>query len=347
MSKKILTFGEVMMRISPWSKENRILQTDNFKIEPGGSESNVAINLANLGNDTEFITKLPDNVVGNKIIRYLNKYGVKTNNIIRGGNRLGVYWTEHGVGPRASDVTYDRENSSITNLRVDEFNYSKLLDNVDWFHSSGITPALNKNSMKTLNKLLDEANKNNIKTSIDLNYRSKLWNWLNESDFQLTDIMETIASKCTMLIGNESDFQKMLNVNDNSNSDKEKYYHIARKIFNRFDKLEYMAVSLRDSVSASENNWSGLLFVKQDNNIKTYVSQKYQLKNIVDRVGGGDSFSSGIIHSLLNYDSYQKTVDFAIGFSALKHTIRGDIAEFGIEDVEHLLKTKGSGRIVR
>ncbi|MFW6016071.1 MAG: PfkB family carbohydrate kinase [bacterium] len=144
-------------------------------MEPGGSESNVAINLANLGNDIEFITKLPDNVVGDKIIRYLKKYGVKTNNIIKGGEKIGVYWTEHGIGPRASNVTYDRENSSIITLEINEFNFSKLLDKFDWFHGSGITPALSENNMKILKKLLDEANKKNIKTSVDLNYRSKLW----------------------------------------------------------------------------------------------------------------------------------------------------------------------------
>jgi len=347
MNKKTLTFGETMLRISPQTKEQRIFQTDNFKIEPGGSESNVAVNLSNLGNKTSFLTKLPDNQLGKIVLRYLNRYNVDTSNIVLGSNRLGIYWTEHGIGPRASNVIYDRENSAVNSLDNEEINYKKVFEGVKWFHTSGITPALSKNCMVVLDNLLEEAKKLSINISMDLNYRSKLWQWIENTNFTIEEVMGNIADKCDLLVGNESDFQNIFGIKSNKDDQLDRYKEIAEKVFNNFSNLKYIAVSLRDSISASENIWSGLFFINNNNSIELIKGNSYHLKNVVDRVGGGDSFASGIIHGLINNMNYEETLEFAIGFSALKHTVRGDISEFSVEDVEHLIETEASGRIIR
>jgi 2-dehydro-3-deoxygluconokinase len=347
--KKIVTFGEIMLRISPQDNGKRLIQTNNFRIEPGGSESNVAIALANLGNDVAFLTRLPDNVLKEIILRYLRQYNIDTSYISIGGSRLGIYWTEHGIGPRASKVIYDREKSSFATLEYNDFNWDEIGKDLHWFHTSGISPAVSETVYSVLKKVMADF-KDDINISIDLNYRDTLWNWLKKDRYAINEKMFDLCSTSTLITGNETDFQNALGITSKKNSeDKIGFYHdIAEKTFDKMPKLKYLAVSIRDSISASENIWTGILFYKKNNEIRYSKGVEYRLNNIVDRVGAGDSFTGGIIHGIINNQKDpQKIIDFAVTISGLKHTIKGDASQFSINDVQHALDTKGSGRILR
>lgn len=340
---KIITFGEIMLRITPFVMGERTIQADTFRIEPGGSESNVAVALANLGENVAFLTKLPDNELSEIIYRYLRKYNVDTSYIKTGKGRLGVYYTEHGVGPRPSLVVYDRENSTFAESEPADFDLNKINKEFSWFHTSGISPAVSKNAHDTLEKIIKNLGRN-IQISIDLNYRKKLWEWVHEPRTEsIKNIMLALCRKAYLLTANETDFQDVFEFDGNGETS-QKYGEIARKAFEKMPELQYVAISLRESISASENNWSGMLFLRNGDQFKGPV---LKMNNIVDRVGAGDSFTAGVIHGIINNTNPQHIIDFAVALSALKHTVRGDASQFKKNEVEYILKSGRDGRIIR
>jgi len=350
--KKVVCFGELMLRISPWEKTERLFQTNKFRIEPAGSESNVAVNLANLGLKSIFLSSIPKNELGLIIIRYLSKYGIDTSFLREKENtRLGTFWNENGVDLRASYVIYDRENSAFSITKSDEYEWDEIRKECAWFHTSGISPALTREIYEVLKNQLVDFAQNEIPISIDLNYRGKLWKWIpGEKNSQIPKLMEELCSKAYLICGNEEDFQLNLGIDSSNNSKNiiEHYSSIATQVFKKMPNVQYIAVSLRKSISASVNDWSGLLFTNEKNQLKILKSIDYHLPNIVDRVGAGDSFCAGIIYGLMKKeDDLQYIIDFAVTYSALKHTVRGDVSEFSVEDVEKTMQTQGSGRIIR
>ena len=340
----ICAFGEIMLRISPCDKGEKIISATNFRIEPGGSESNVAIALSNLGNKVCFLTKLPDNPLGNKILKHLRSFNVDTSFVTRGDVRLGLYWTENGVSVRPSNVVYDRELSAFSLMELKEINSDIFGPNIEWFHVSGITPAISEKTCALLMEILNSLSVE-TKVSVDLNFRGKLWNWLSgDSEKNVHKIMRDICTRAYLITGNETDFQDTLGYNLNSEG---QYSEIGERAFLEFMNLKYIGISHRQSYSASVNTWSGFLFCKMEDITKTFFSRKYEINDIVDRVGTGDSFTAGLIHGLLNYgNDFQRIVDMAAAISALNHTTRGDASEFNIKEVEHVMKSS-SGRIIR
>lgn len=343
----ILTFGEIMLRLSPSDKGERLLDAVNYRVEPGGSEANVAIALAALGHETCFSTVLPDHDLGNRVMRYLRCRNVDTTRIVRKGDRLGVYWTENGVGPRASNVIYDREASAIALTEPEVILPLISANGVDWFHSSGITAAISPNAFRALLRLQEQF-AGSVRMSVDLNFRNKLWGWLNKDSAAIHQHMNQICQRTFLLTGNETDFENALGLRSSAETEQERYAEYALCSFERFEHLQYVAVSLRRARSASQVSWSGLLFRRKSQIPDCYVAPSHLITDIVDRVGTGDSFSAGIIHGLLAFENEpQKVLDFAVGLSALNHTCTGDASTFAVKDVEHFLKTNGSGRIVR
>jgi len=342
----IATYGEIMLRISPGNKGERLIQANHFRIEPGGSESNVAISLANLGNRVTFITKIPDNTLGQKVLQYLRGFNVDTSYIVHSKDRIGLYWTENGIGHRASDVIYDRSDSAVSKLGFTEIDDHFFDLSIKRFHVSGITPAISETSYRTLAQVLNRLDKK-CQVSVDLNYRSKLWNWVEEKS-EIHSVMSDICKNATLLTGNETDFQDSLGYGDVAKSSTDNYLAIAQEAFSRNENLKHVAISIRESHSASENSWSGILFCKINGKVTSFCSQKFLLKDIVDRVGTGDSFTGGIIHGMHNFSNdYQRIIEFAVAHSVLNHSIIGDASYFSSDDVEHLIATKGSGRIIR
>jgi 2-dehydro-3-deoxygluconokinase len=341
----ITTFGEIMLRISPKDMGERILQATNFEIRPGGSESNVAIALANLGMETAFVTALPDNLLGQKVIRQLLAESVETRFIRKSDTRIGVYWTENGTGPRNSFVVYDRENSAFSKATFRDFNWDEILPQSQWLHFSGISPAVSESVANLLEKVVEKIT---CPYSVDLNFRNKLWNWVDKNPSGISLMMTSLCRKATLIAGNESDFQNIFGFDSDSIDEQEKYVAIARQCFTRFPKLQYIAISNRISHSATLNDWSGYLFVRDDVKF-SYKSIEYKLDNIQDRVGTGDSFVAGVIYGLNNTKdmSWQQIIDFAVTLGALNHTTKGDASHFSIMDVQAAMKSKGSGRILR
>ena len=341
----ISTFGELMLRISPKDSAERILEATDFEIRPGGSEANVAVALAALGEKAAFITSLPDNALGEKVLRQLKKAGVNTAFINKINDRLGIYWTENGLGPRNSFVIYDREDAAFSKSKYTDFDWEKILGKSKWFHFSGISPALSEEVARVLEKLVEKIT---TPYSVDLNFRSKLWNWIEKDPERINTIMTTLCQSAQMMAGNESDFQNVFGFDGQSDSEEEKYNDIAKQCFGQFPKLKYLAISSRISHSATLNDWSGYLFVRSDEKF-CYKSIEYRLESIADRVGTGDSFVAGIIYGL-NHKSemdWQQIIDFAATLGALNHTTKGDFSTFCKEEVDAALKTRGSGRIVR
>lgn len=340
---RILTFGEIMLRISPLFTGERIVQAETFRIEPGGSESNVAIALSNLGERVAFLTKLPDNELSEIVYRYLKKYNVDASYIITGRGRLGVYYTEHGIGLRPSLVIYDRENSAFAQADYADFDLNKINKDFLWFHTSGISPAVSKNAFETLEKIITNLDRN-MRISIDLNYRSKLWEWVAKPRAEsIKSAMLALCKKAYLLTANETDFQDVFGFETKGDTTQERYAHIAKNAFERMSELQYVAISQRESTSASENIWSGMLFLS---NGTQFNSRVFKITNIVDRVGAGDCFTAGVIHGIINNANPQYIIDFAVALSALKHTVCGDASQFKVSDVEYLLKNQ-SGRIIR
>lgn len=341
--KRIYTFGEIMLRISPYDKGMRIAHAETFRIEPGGSESNVAISLANLGHKVSFISKIGDDAAKGLILRYLRKYNVDTSNVAVGGKRTGVYWTENGIGIRASNVFYDREDSAFSVPGVREFAWEKINKDACWFHVSGVTPAISEIACKNTLSALDLLG-SDVKISVDLNYRSKLWNWAGKNRAgEIKGKMGKICSRAYLITANETDFQSIFGY-----SGADPYRKIAEEFFAANKGLRFIAVSLRTSHSASDNDWSGILFARTDRKVSYFTGPKFKLTNIVDRIGTGDSFTGGIIHGLLSFKGdLQRSIDFAAALSALNHTVVGDASQFVEDDVEQVLAGGGMGRILR
>jgi 2-dehydro-3-deoxygluconokinase len=341
----ITTFGEIMLRISPKEIGERLLQTTNFEIRPGGSESNVAIALSNLGVKTNFVTCLPENQLSQKIIRHLRQEGVETKYIRQSAGRIGIYWTENGTGPRNSFVIYDRENTAFSLARYDDFPWIDILRTSEWFHFSGISPAVSQNVAKLLQSLIETIS---CPYSVDLNFRNNLWQWVNRDSNEIKEIMTGLCAKATLICGNESDFQNVFGITTSSPFEAEGFVEIAKKCFSDFPKLEYIAISNRKAYSANHNDWNGYFFVKNDTSLY-YKGITYKLDNIQDRVGTGDSFAAGIIYGInyLSHMSWQEIIDFAVTLGALNHTTKGDASNFTSEEVWQALKSGGSGRILR
>ena len=338
---KVITFGELMLRLAP---ENylRFVQSDKYEATFGGAEANVAVSLANYGEDVAFVTKLPDHEIGQAAVNSLRKFGVDTSLIVRGGDRVGIYYCEKGASQRPSKVIYDRAGSAIATARASDFNWAKIFKGADWFHFTGITPALSDSMAKICLTAAKEAKKRNVTVSCDLNFRKKLW-----SKEKAGAVMGEICSYVDYCIANEEDAKDVFGIeadNTDINSgklDKEGYVSVAKKLTDMFG-FKGVAITLRESLSANDNNWSGMLYSGGN----AYFSKKYAM-HIVDRVGGGDSFGGGLIYSLRKGYDAQKAIEFAVAASCLKHSIEGDYNAVSVKEVETLAGGNASGRVQR
>lgn len=340
---KILSFGEILLQLAA-PGYSRFLQTRNFNTSFCGAEANVVVSLANFKINSQFVTKLPNNDIGDAAINSLRYFGVSTDKIIRGCGRMGIYYLEKGVSQRPSNVIYDREYSAISLATSDEFNWKEIFNDVDWFHWTGITPALSNELAKISLDACKEAKSKGIVISCDLNYRKKLW-----SEEQAQSVMHKLMSYVDICIANEEDAEKMLGIKvpnnyvDDGILNKQGYEYVARNIANEFG-CKYVAFTLRESYSASDNGWSGMLFDACEN--KCYYSKHYRI-HIVDRVGAGDSFAAGIIFGLASKMNIKDVVEFAIAASCLKHSIEGDFNRVTVAEVMNLMNGNGNGRVVR
>ncbi|HKL42133.1 MAG TPA: sugar kinase [Clostridia bacterium] len=340
MDKKVITFGEIMMRLTPPSNR-RIIQTDKFNIIYGGGEANVAVSLANYGVDVNFVTKLPDNPMGQAAYNELRRYGVNTAYIARGGNRLGIYFCESGASQRPSNVIYDRAHSAIAEAEKNDFNWNEIFSGADWFHFTGITPALSENMSSITKQAVKAAKENGLKVSCDLNYRAKLWS-RDRAKKIMTDLMKYVD----VVIANEEDAEMVFDIKSGSDITSgqlniEGYKEVAQKLIDKFN-LELVGSHLRESHSASYNGWLIVLY----NGVNFVKSSKYNI-HIVDRVGGGDSFAGGLIYSRLKNKSLQESAEFGAAASCLKQSIPGDFNHVSIKEVKTLAEGNASGRVKR
>ena len=340
---RVVTFGELMLRLQPFNYD-RFIQTDKVQFTFGGGEANVSVSLANYGLDSSFVTKLPAHAIGQSAVNSLRRYGVDVSNIVRGGDRIGIYFNEKGASQRASVCIYDRANSAIANACESDFNWDKIFDGVDWFHFTGITPALGENVASICETACKVAKEKGVKISCDLNYRGKLW-----TREQARATMTKLCKYVDVCICNEEDAKDVFGIlaEDTDLSagkvNHDGYKSVAKQLAQQFG-FEYVGITLRESRSASDNGWSAMLY---DVRVGEYAfSKKYDL-HIVDRVGGGDSFAGGLIYSLLNGKTAQESIEFATAASALKHSIEGDYNMVSVAEVEKLAKGDGSGRIQR
>lgn len=344
MKKKVVTFGEIMLRLST-PGFTRFVQSQNLDVTYGGGEANVAVALSNYGFDSYFVTKLPKHEIGQSAVNHLRRFGVKDDFIVRGGDRVGIYFLETGASQRASKVIYDRANSAVSQMKKDEVDWEKVFENTDWFHWTGITPALGKSAQEALMLACVTAKKQNVTISCDLNFRSKMW-----TETEAQSVMKPFMQYVDVCIANEEDSEKSLGLKAEKTNieagelNQEGYFAVAKKLKETFG-FNTVAITLRESYSASKNGWSALLFDEED--CKTpYRSKKYDVE-IVDRVGGGDSFASGLIYGLLSKENTKDALEFAVAASCLKHSILGDFNLVSIDEVEKLINSGGSGRVER
>ena len=341
---KIVTMGEIMLRLSTPNNE-KFIQADEFDINYGGGEANVAVSLANYGHDAEFVSALPKNPIGDAAIATLRKYNVGTKHISRSGERVGIYFLETGSAMRASNVVYDRVNSSISTAKADEFDFDEIFKDTDWFHFTGITPAVSDSAAKLTEVALKAAKKAGVTVSVDLNFRKKLW-----SSEKAKRIMTNLMQYVDVCIGNEEDAEKVLGFKPGNTDvtagelELNGYVDIFNQMCDQF-KFKYVISSLRESFSASNNDWSACIMDGATREF--YHSKKYHITPIVDRVGGGDSFAAGLICGLCDKKDFKSALEFAVAASALKHTIPGDFNLVTREDVEGLAGGDGSGRVQR
>lgn len=339
--KRIVTFGEIMLRLSP-PGYLRLLQTDALEMTFGGAEANVAVSLALLGLDACFVTKLPENDVAQAFIHQVRGLGVDTSHIVRGGDRMGVYFVEKGAAQRASTVLYDRAHAAIAEAKPDEWDWDAIFDGADAFHFTGITPALSANCAKAAQAAAQAARDKGVLVSCDLNFRKKLWTQ-KEAGRVMSDLMPLVD----LCIANEEDCESVFEIHAEGSDltggkiEHERYLEVAEKMTERFG-LKYFAVTLRESMSASRNGWSGMFFTDG----KPHFSTRYEI-DIVDRVGGGDSFAAGLLYALLTDKSPSDIIEFAVAASCLKHSIVGDFNYVKLKEVENLLAGDGSGRVQR
>jgi 2-dehydro-3-deoxygluconokinase len=343
--KKVVTFGEIMLRLSPPGAQ-RFGQARSFDVVYGGGESNVAVTLANFGLETEFVSRLPAHEIGDACLQFLRQYNVGTRHILRGGERLGIYFLETGAVMRASQVIYDRANSSLSTIQPGMLDWEEVFKEAAWFHWTGITPAISASAAAVCLEAVKAARANGVTVSCDMNYRAKLWKWGKTAG----EVMEELVGYCDVAIGNEEDAEKVFGIQaptvdvTSGNVSAEHYAFVCDELHKRFPALKTIAITLRGSVSASHNTWSGILWQAG----KVYSAPVYDITHIVDRVGGGDSFMGGLIYGLMTYtDHPQKTLDFATAASALKHTVFGDFNLVKASEVEKLAKGDASGRVNR
>ena len=338
---KIVTLGEIMLRLSP--KGNyRFIQSDSFQIIPGGGEANVAVSLANYGHASYFVSKLPAHEIGQIAVNGLRRYGVNTDYIARGGERVGLYYAETGTSMRPSKVIYDRANSAIAEADSSDFNFDEIMEGADWFHWSGITPAISDKAAELTRLACEAAKRHGVTVSVDLNFRKKLW-----TSEKAISIMRPLMKYVDVCIGNEEDAQLCLGFKPDADveggkTDAEGYYGIFKGMMKEFG-FKYVVSTLRESLSATHNGWKALIYDGEE----FYQSKRYDINPIIDRVGGGDSFSGGLIHGMLTYKDQAKALEFAVAASALKHTIPGDFNIVSVSEVESLAGGNANGRVQR
>jgi 2-dehydro-3-deoxygluconokinase len=342
---KVVTFGEVMLRLAA-PQNLRFSQAVNFKVSFGGGEANVAVSLANYGIPVEFVSRIPKNDIGDACILNLKKYGVGTKHILRGGERLGIYFLEKGSVSRSSKVIYDRSHSSISQIERGTLDWDSIFNGANWFHWTGITPAISKGTADVCLEAITIANKKGITVSCDLNFRKKLWNYGKKAN----EVMPELVKGCDIILGNEEDAEMSLGIKPegvdvtSGQVSSKAYLSVSKKIMERFPKAKKVITTLRTSISADHNKWSGVLY----NGEEFFKAPIYDITHIVDRVGGGDSFMGGLIYGLLTYkDDDQKALNFAVAASCLKHTIQGDFNLVTVEEVEKLMSGDASGRVSR
>ena len=338
---RVVTFGELMLRLAP-NGYYRFFQNDQMQATFGGGEANVAVSLANYGIDSVYVTKLPKHAIGQGAVDSLRYFGVDTSKIVRGGDRVGIYFLEKGASQRGSVCIYDRAHSSIATASIKDFDWDNIFEGADWFHFTGITPALGKNVAEICVEACKAAKKRGVKISCDLNYRGKLW-----TREEARETMTELAKYIDVCISNEEDAKDVFGIEAEDTDiysgklNHAGYKSVAKQLADKFG-FEKVAITLRTSISASDNDWAGMLYDGE----KYCFSKSYHL-HIVDRVGGGDSFGGGLIYSLLSGKSTQDAIEFAVAASALKHSVEGDYNRVSISEVEKLANGDGSGRIKR
>ena len=340
---KFLTFGEIMLRLKAPGLE-RFFQSPVLEATFGGGEANVAVSLANFGQDAAFLTVLPDNAIADACIRELRSFGVDTGRIVRGNGRVGIYYLETGADQRPSKVVYDREYSAMALAKPGDIDWDKAFKGVDWFHITGITPAISKSAMELSVEAVKEAKKRGVTVSCDLNYRKNLWNYGKKA----SEVMREIAKYVDVAIANEEDVQKSLEITtdvvvESGELDREKYKALGSKVLSEYPDMKMIAITLRESHSADWNGWAACL----NDGENFYVSKKYEIRDIVDRVGGGDSFAGGLIYGLTNYNDKQQALEFAVAASCLKHTVPGNFNRVSVDEVENLMGGDATGRVQR
>ncbi|MBC8062814.1 MAG: sugar kinase [Clostridiaceae bacterium] len=341
MMGKFITFGEIMLRLAPVGYE-RFLQSKEFGIVYGGGEANVAVSLANYGKDAYFVTKLPKHEIGQSAVNELRRYGVDTNMIVRGGDRVGIYFCEKGSSQRPSKVIYDRAHSAIAEAKREDFNWKEIFSDAEWFHFTGITPALSDECAAITLDAVKAAKEAGVTVSVDLNFRKKLW-----SSEKAGKVMGEIVKYCDLVIANEEDAEMVFGIKAEETDitggelSNEGYKNVARTLVERFG-LKHVAITLRESFSASDNGWSAMFYDGRE----FYNSKKYKM-HIVDRVGGGDSFGAGLIYGLTSGLSNQDSLEYAVAASCLKHSVEGDFNLVSKDEVITLMKGDASGRVQR
>ncbi|MDD5936783.1 MAG: sugar kinase [Clostridiales bacterium] len=341
---KVVTMGEIMLRLSTPGNQ-KFIQADQFDVCYGGGEANVAVSLANYGHNASFVTRVPQNEIGECAVAALRKHGVDTSNVAYGGDRLGIYFLETGASMRASKVVYDRAHSAIAEASVSDFDFDKIFEGADWFHFTGITPAVSDKAAEVTEAALKAAKAKGITVSVDLNFRKKLW-----SSEKAQKVMTNLMQYVDVCIGNEEDAEKVLGFKpgntDVTSGDLELagYEDIFKQMVDKFN-FKYVISSLRESYSASDNGWSACIYNGETKEF--YHSRKYRISPIVDRVGGGDSFAGGVICGLVDGKDFKDALEFGVAASALKHTIPGDFNLVSRSEVDALCAGDGSGRVQR
>lgn len=347
MSKKVVTFGEIMLRLAPQGFL-RFSQADNFDVVYGGGESNVAVSLANYGIPVDFVTRLPKNDIGQCAMMEMRKRGVGVDKIVWGGDRLGIYFLETGAVSRGSKVVYDRAHSAMAEIQSGMINWEEVFQGVSWFHWTGITPAISQSSADVCLEAVKVASKMGVTISTDLNYRAKLWKYGGDREA----IMTELTSYCDVILGNEEDAEMHFGIKPDGAAVQthghdvkaEAFLSVCKQMMEKFPRAKKVITTLRGSISASHNTWAGVLYDGKE----MLQTRQYQITDIVDRVGGGDSFMGGLIYGLLTYqEDDQNALDFAVAASCLKHTIKGDANLVTVDEVQKLMGGDASGRVAR
>lgn len=343
---KIVTFGEIMVRLGA-PDYLKIIQTDKFDVSYAGAEANVAVSLANYGMQADYITCLPDNPIAERCIMNLRGHKVGVDNILRSGKRMGILYLETGSNARPSKVYYDREDSSIATVEQGSINWEEILEGADWFHWTGITPALSENAAAECLQAIKTANKLGVTVSCDINYRSNLWRYGKTA----AEVMPKMVAGSDIILGNEDDCEKVFGIKPqnfdaektNGDVDQSAFRSVCEQMIQKFPRCKKIVVTLRGSINANHNTWCGVLYDGQN----LLESKRYDITDIVDRVGGGDSFMGGLIFGLLHYDNDQDALEFATAASCLKHTLKGDFNWVTVQEVENLINGDASGRVKR